>query len=125
MSIFSRGCAAILSESGVSQKQPCSCNCLDVYDWLSDLKDPPGRHDLVEVRFKNTRKGFYRNVNKLALDKGDVVAVESSPGHDIGIVSLKGELVLEQMQKYNVSPLDENLKKIYRKAKPADIEKWK
>jgi cell fate regulator YaaT (PSP1 superfamily) len=77
------------------------------------------------VRFKNTRKGFFRNVNKLLLSTGDIIAVESSPGHDMGIVSLRGELVLEQMKKYNVSPGDESLKKIYRKAKPADIDKWK
>lgn len=102
-----------------------SCDSLDVYDWLSDLTGLASSHDIVEVRFKNTRKGFFRNVNKLLLEKGDIVAVESSPGHDIGVVSLRGELVLEQMQKYNVSPDDENLKKIYRKAKPADIEKWK
>ena len=115
----------MVSESGISHNKYCSCNSLDVYDWMSDFKDLPVRHDLVEVRFKNTRKGFFRNVNKLLLEKGDIVAVESSPGHDIGIVSLRGELVLEQMQKYNVSPGDETLKKIYRKAKPADIEKWK
>ena len=114
-----------MSESGTGQNKYGSCNSLDVYDWMSDLKDLPVRHDLVEVRLKNTRKGFFRNVNKLLLGKGDIVAVESSPGHDIGIVSLRGELVLEQMQKYNISPEDENLKKIYRKAKPADIEKWK
>ena len=125
MSVFCRGCSALLSESGTGQNKYGSCNSLDVYDWMSDLKDLPVRHDLVEVRFKNTRKGFFRNVNKLLLGKGDIVAVESSPGHDIGIVSLRGELVLEQMQKYNISPEDENLKKIYRKAKPADIEKWK
>ncbi len=125
MSLYCRGCSAILSESGISHNKYGSCNSLDVYDWMSDLKDMPVRHDLVEVRFKNTRKGFFRNVNKLLLQKGDIVAVESSPGHDIGIVSLRGELVLEQMQKYNIPPGDESLKKIYRKAKPADIEKWK
>ncbi len=107
------------------RNKPCSCNSLDVYDWLSDLKGTNSKHGIVEIRFKNTRKGFYRNVNMLNLERGDIVAVESSPGHDLGIVSLKGELVLEQMKKYNVSPEDESLKKIYRKAKPADIEKWK
>ena len=103
----------------------CSCNSMDVFDWLSDLESTACRHDLVEVRFKNTRKGFYRNVNKLPLRQGDVIAVESSPGHDIGVVSLKGDLVLEQMKKYGVSPDDESLRKIYRKAKSADIDKWK
>ncbi len=125
MSVCYRGCSARQSDSDINHKRYCSCNTLDVYDWLSDLKGVASRQYLVEVRFKNTRKGFFRNVNKLFLERGDVVAVGSSPGHDIGIVSLAGELVLEQMQKYNISPDDENLKKIYRKAKPADIEKWK
>lgn len=125
MTTYCRGCSAIISESVTEQKKPCSCNSLDVYDWLSDLENTACRHDLAEVRFKNTRKGFYRNVNKLLLETGDVIAVESSPGHDIGIVSLTGDLVTEQMRKYGVSADDENLKKIYRKVKPADIEKWK
>ncbi len=125
MSLYCRGCSALLAESGISHNKYGSCNSLDVYDWISDLKDLPVWSDLVEVRFKNTRKCFFRNVNKLLLEKGDIVAVESSPGHDIGIVSLRGELVLEQMKKYNVTTGDENLKKIYRKAKPVDIDKWK
>ncbi len=125
MTVYCRGCSAIMTETETDHKKHCSCNSLDVYDWLSDLEDLPCRHDIVEVRFKNTRKGFFRNVNKLVLQKGDIVAVESSPGHDIGIVSLRGELVDEQMKKYNVSPGDESLKKLYRKAKPVDIEKWK
>lgn len=114
-----------MTDSGLEQDKPCSCSSLSVYDWLADIKEPCNSHDMVEVRFKNTRKGFFRNVNKLMLTTGDIIAVESSPGHDMGIVSLRGELVLEQMKKYNVSPGDESLKKIYRKAKPADIDKWK
>ncbi len=125
MSDLCRGCSGILAESETAHNKHYACNSLDVYDWLSDLESLPDRHDFVEIRFKNTRKSFFRNVNKLMLEKGDVVAVESSPGHDIGIVSLKGELVLEQMRKYNVSPNDEGIKKVYRKAKPADVEKWK
>jgi cell fate regulator YaaT (PSP1 superfamily) len=119
-----RGCPAIIPETDADQCKNCSCGSLDVYDWLSDINEPCNKHDLVEVRFKNTRKAFFRNVNQLILQRGDIVAVESSPGHDIGIVSLKGELVLEQMRKYNTLPGDESLKKIYRKAKPADIDKW-
>lgn len=122
MTTYLRGCSAKLPESNGNKCY--GCDCLEVYDWLNGLNSV-SRHDLVEVRFKNTRKGFYRNVNRLTLEKGDVVAVESSPGHDLGTVSLHGELVLEQMKKYKVSPNDENLKKIYRKAKPADIDKWK
>jgi cell fate regulator YaaT (PSP1 superfamily) len=124
MTINIRGCSAIVSDSDNNSMKSCSCNCLDVFDWLSDLSDMGNRQDIVEVRFKNTRKGFYRNTNKLMLMQGDIVAVESSPGHDLGIVSLRGELVLEQMRKYRVPVNDESLKKVYRKAKPADIEKW-
>ena len=81
--------------------------------------------DVAEVRFKNSRKLFFRNVNNLLLRKGEIIAVEASPGHDIGVVSLVGDLVYEQMKKYNVSPESPDIKKIYRKAKPNDIEKWK
>lgn len=79
--------------------------------------------DIIEIRFKNTRKGFYKNVNGIKLEEGDIVAVEASPGHDIGTVSLSGQLVLQQLKKNSVLPTSE-FKKVYRKAKPADIEKW-
>ncbi|MCK5536571.1 MAG: hypothetical protein KAI79_07075 [Bacteroidales bacterium] len=98
-------------------------NKLDVYNWLENIPENQITTDIVEIRFKNTRKGFFKNINELKLSKGDIVAVEASPGHDIGIVSLVGELVLEQMRKYGANPDDEQ-KKVYRKAKPADIQKW-
>lgn len=79
---------------------------------------------MVEVQFKNTRKGFYRNSNQLKLKRGDVVAVEASPGHDIGEVTLTGELVLLQMKKNNLDPSSYEFKRVYRKAKPVDIDKW-
>ena len=94
-----------------------------MHNWLEDVPQSPGDNQFVEIRFKNTRKGYYLNINSLHLQKGDIVAVEALPGHDIGIVSLTGPLVLSQMRKYNISK-NEELKKIYRKAKPADIEKW-
>jgi cell fate regulator YaaT (PSP1 superfamily) len=81
--------------------------------------------DMVEVRFKNSRKDFFRNVNGLGLNVGDVIAVEASPGHDIGIVSLTGELVRLQMKKKGVNFDSEEIKKIYRKAKQQDIDKWR
>lgn len=96
---------------------------LHVFDWLSDVPESKVCPDIVEVRFKNTRKGFYFNHARLNLKVGDVVAVEANPGHDIGIISLTGDLVLEQMKKMNVDRHSE-LKKVYRKAKPHDIEKW-
>jgi cell fate regulator YaaT (PSP1 superfamily) len=103
----------------------CSCNKLDSYDWMGDLPIVGQEFDLIEVRFKNTRKGFYRNVNKLKLAKGDIIAVEASPGHDIGVVSLTGDLVKEQMSKLGVTlNSQEEIKKVYRKAKGVDIEKW-
>src|SRR5690554_2107677 len=101
-----------------------SCEKLHATDWLKDIKGV-GENNIVEVRFKNTRKDFYRNVNNLKLKAGDLVAVEASPGHDIGIVSLTGELVTEQMKKYKVTTVNGELRKIYRHARPLDIDKWK
>ena len=101
-----------------------NCSKLETFDWLDDLPQTEQSIDIIEVRFKNTRKDFYRNSNGLRLRKGDIVAVEASPGHDIGIVSLTGELVRRQFKKYDIVPKEDDVKKIYRKAKPADIEKW-
>jgi cell fate regulator YaaT (PSP1 superfamily) len=99
-------------------------NKLDSFNWLKDLPETPDENDIVEIRFKNTRKGFFRNVNGLRLEIGDVVAVEASPGHDIGRVSMVGHLVDEQVKKLKIHPSVDDLKKVYRKAKPVDIQKW-
>lgn len=96
---------------------------LNTYDYLADIPGNNGLTDLVEVQFKNTRKGYYRNDNGLELVKGDMVAVEASPGHDIGTVTLTGQLVLLQMKKANLKPGTE-IKRIYRKARPSDLEKY-
>lgn len=96
---------------------------LNSYDYLADVPGNQEVTDFVEVQFKNTRKGFYRNDNHLDLQKGDIVAVEAQPGHDIGVVSLTGKLVLLQMQKANLKPGFE-IKRIYRKARPTDMEKY-
>ena len=96
---------------------------LEVYDWLADIPESHNETDLVEVRFKNTRKGYYRNTTHIKLEPGDLVAVEASPGHDIGEVTLTVRLVPLQMKKNNVKP-DVELKRIYRKAKPNDLEKF-
>ncbi len=103
----------------------CGCGKLAITDWLGDIPKDHQYSDVIEVRFKNTRKGFYRNVQEIKFNPGDIVAVEASPGHDIGVVSLTGELVLRQLHKYGIDPDSEDLKKAYRKAKPADIDKWK
>jgi cell fate regulator YaaT (PSP1 superfamily) len=103
----------------------CGCSKLATTDWLKDIPGANNFNDIIEVRFKNTRKGYYRNAHNIKFRNGDVVAVEASPGHDIGVVSLTGELVLRQLLKYGISKDSEELKKVYRKAKPADIDKWK
>jgi cell fate regulator YaaT (PSP1 superfamily) len=102
-----------------------SCNKLTVFDWLSNMALPGGQEpfNAVEIRFKNGRKEFFRNTEKLTLSIGDVVATEASPGHDIGIVSLTGELVKVQMKKKGENP-EAELAKIYRKATQKDIDIW-
>ncbi|HUX96865.1 MAG TPA: regulatory iron-sulfur-containing complex subunit RicT [Bacteroidales bacterium] len=99
-------------------------NKLDSFNWLKDIPASTDEDEIVEVRFKNTRKGFFRNVNSLRLEIADVVAVEASPGHDIGRVSMVGHLVKEQLKKLKIYPSPDDLKKIYRKAKEVDIQKW-
>ncbi len=97
---------------------------LPVVDWLADIPEAQLATDLVEVQFKNTRKGYYLNSNKLKLKKGDLVTVEASPGHDIGRVSLTGALVLHQIKKNNISLERYETKRIYRIARQMDLDKW-
>ena len=97
-------------------------NKLNTYDWLADVPGNAEMEDMVEVQFKNTRKGYYKNSNHLKLEKGDIVAVEASPGHDIGTVTLTGRLVPLQMRKANIKP-DAEIRRVYRKAKAVDMEK--
>ena len=96
---------------------------LHSYDWLSDIPGEKNDFDMVEVLFKNTRKGYYKNSMNIPLQIGDVVAVEANPGHDIGTVSLTGKLVAIQKKKANLRP-DAEIRRIFRKAKPADFEKF-
>jgi cell fate regulator YaaT (PSP1 superfamily) len=104
--------------------RPENCSKLQAFDWLKEVPNSTQKFDIIEVQFKNTRKDFYINTNSLRLKKGDIVAVEASPGHDIGVVSLTGELVGFQLKKQGVKPEGYEFKKVYRKAKPADLEKW-
>ena len=99
-------------------------NKLNTYDWLCDVPDAENATDYVEVQFKNTRKGYYLNNTKIPLEKGDMVAVEASPGHDIGTVTLTGKLVLLQMKKNNIRTEGVEIKKIYRKVKQTDLDKY-
>lgn len=105
----------------------CACGRQDkqhnTYDWLHDVPGNEEDTDLVEVQFKNTRKGYYHNVNNIELKKGDIVAVEASPGHDIGVVTLTGRLVKLQIKKANLKSADE-IKRIYRIAKAVDMDKY-
>ncbi|MBN2681204.1 MAG: hypothetical protein JXR58_01740 [Bacteroidales bacterium] len=121
---YTRGCDIEKLDTACEN---CSCKSgkLHIYDWLEDLPKAGETIDIVEVRFKNTRKAFFKNVNDLNLKIGDFVAVEASPGHDIGIVSLTGDLVKYQLKKYDINPETYEFKKVYRKAKQADLEKWK
>ena len=96
---------------------------LNVYDWLADIPGNNESTDLVEVQFKNTRKGYYHNINGLDLKKGDWVAVEASPGHDIGVVTLTGRLAIMQVKKANLKSADD-IKRVYRFARDVDMEKY-
>lgn len=102
------------------------CNKLTVFDWLSNMSLPGNMEPFngVEIRFKNGRKHFYKNLEKLTLSIGDIVATEASPGHDIGIVTLTGELVRVQMKKKKLPPSIDELPKVYRKASQKDIDVW-
>ena len=99
------------------------CYKLHETNWLEEYPDNIPT-DIFEVRFKNTRRSYYQNVNNLDLKRGDIVAVEASPGHDIGIISLTGDMVAKQMRRTGFNPYNGEFKKIYRKARPYDIEKW-
>lgn len=102
------------------------CGKLPVFDWLSNMRLPNGQlgFNCVEVRFKNDRKQYYKNVNQLSIGVGDIVAVEAQAGHDIGVVTLTGELVRIQMKKRRLTEDSEDVRKIYRKANEKDIETW-
>ncbi len=97
---------------------------LNTYDWLADVPGNAESTDLVEVQFKHTRKGYYHNVNNLPLKKGDIVAVEASPGHDLGVVTLTGRLVYLQLKKANLKSADD-IKRIYRLARQSDMDKYR
>ena len=114
------GCGRGLSAKGAGRQD----KQLNTYDWLADVPGNAESTDLVEVQFKNTRKGYYHNVNNLDLQKGDIVAVEANPGHDIGVVTLTGRLVRLQIKKANLKSADD-IKRVYRIAKSVDMEKYK
>jgi cell fate regulator YaaT (PSP1 superfamily) len=121
-------CSNLRTDAGHRHcSKPCNSGCfkLESFDYLKDITGLSNFDDIMEIRFKNTRKGYFQNSNKLRLEKGDVVAVEASPGHDIGIVALTGQTVWYKMLSEGFNLKNPEIKKIYRKAKPVDIEKWK
>ena len=123
---FTRGCCAAPGMYNSTSVYKPSCAKLDSYNWLNDitLSDESVSSVFVEVRFKNSKKDFFKAFVSMKLEEGDIVAVESSPGHDLGIVSLTGEAVKLQMEKKNYKVEEDQIKKVYRKARPSDIEKW-
>ncbi len=110
-----------MNKKGCSKKMDTKLN---TFDWLCDIEESQNETEFIEVQFKNTRKGYFKNSNGLRLEKGDVVAVESTPGHDIGTVTLTGRLVLLQMKKMGVKLDNPEVKRVYRKARPVDLEKF-
>ena len=116
---FMVGCDRGLCHAAVGRQD----RQLNTYDWLADVPGNADTTDLVEVQFKHTLKGYYHNVNHLDLKKGDVVAVEASPGHDIGVVTLTGRLVKLQVKKANLKSADD-IKRIYRIARQTDMDKF-
>ncbi|MBP3439827.1 MAG: hypothetical protein J6K24_01055 [Tidjanibacter sp.] len=117
------GCEFCPKEGELAAEARPGCYKLHENDWLAEYPNNLPT-DIVEVRFKNTHRGYYANVNNLPLAIGDIVAVEASPGHDIGIVSLTGDMVARQMRRVGFNPHNGEFRKVYRKARPYDIEKW-
>lgn len=121
----SRGCTVERNDEGeLNCRYRPGCCKMEVYDWLSGVAQEQ-YSDYFEVRFKNTRKGIYYNASGQSLKQGDFVVVEAASGHDLGIITLEGAVVAKQMQSRRINPETAELKKIYRKAKVYDIEKWK
>ena len=118
-----RGCCFCDCGEELEARASEGCYKLHETNWLEEYPDNIPT-DIFEVRFKNTRRSYYQNVNNLDLKRGDIVAVEASPGHDIGIISLTGDMVARQMRRVGFNPHNGEFKKIYRKARPYDIERW-
>lgn len=120
----SRGCSTERSTEGeLLCKFTPGCCKLKVFDWLKGIPDEASK-DIFEVRFKNTRKVYFKNVAGLHLNVGDIVVVEATNGHDVGIITLTGPVILPQLRRNNIDLATYEFKKIYRKAKALDIERW-
>lgn len=129
-SCASGGCGSGNLPNGCGSNGSCTtggCSKLEVFDWLAGMELPFGqkKFDVIEVKFKNTRKEFYKNISDLDIAVGEPIVVEAASGYDIGIVSLTGELVKVQMQKKNLAPDTKEIKKVLRKPSQKDLDKWK
>lgn len=124
---LSRGCARCPeSYEPVKSYEMASCSKVSTMNWMKGMRQPGmSPFDVVEVRFKNNRKDYFRLPDGLEVQEGDLVAVEGQPGHDVGLVSLTGEVCRLQMRNHHIDPQSENIKKLFRRAKPQDIERWK
>ena len=110
----------------VKEYEMASCGKVTATNWMKDVRQPGGSpFDIVEVRFKNNRKDYFKLPDGLEVQEGDLVAVEGQPGHDVGLVSLTGEVCRLQMRRKKIDPEGENIRKVFRRAKPQDIERWK
>ncbi|MBO7282120.1 MAG: hypothetical protein J6U73_01795 [Alistipes sp.] len=118
-----RGCCFCDCGEEIDAKAVEGCYKIHETDWLEEYPNTIPT-DIFEVRFKNTRRSYFQNVNNLDLKRGDIVAVEAQPGHDIGIVSLTGDMVAKQMRRVGFNPHNGEFRKIFRKARPYDIERW-
>ncbi len=135
VNIYNMGCSSCSTGTdgqpkGCKNNGTCGtdgCNKLTVFDWLSNMSLPNGQKpfDFVEVRFKNSRKEFFKNTENLSLSIGDVVATQATSGHDIGMVTLTGELVRVQMKRKKEDFKKDDFPKVYRKASQKDIDIWK
>ena len=121
---YLRGCTTRRKQNGelLCRYDIGACK-LAAFDWLGDIS-PVNERNIVEVRFKNTRKGFYRNATNQMIREGDIVVVEAATGHDVGIVTLTGAVVDRQLKRHKINPDEYEFKRIYRKAKTLDIERW-
>ena len=124
------GCGTINTVSNktnsvsVTETQSNSCNKLNTFDWLNEIPDNSYDSDIIEIRYKNTRKEYYRNSLSIALNRNDIVSVEAANGHDVGIVSLRGVLAMKQWKRKAPDSDINSLKVIYRKATNSDVQIW-
>lgn len=124
-SVESRGCKFVKKNGRMEPVLSHGCCKFDSHDWMQNYSQPyKSPHNIIEVRFKNSRKEFFQNAENSPLLIGDIVAVESNPGHDIGVVSMTGKMVELKLKQKKINPNTFEFKKLYRRARATDVEKW-